>query len=422
MVVDEVEPTGAMPPEHAPIPKGLGASAGPTEGSTVPTDGFVADPDGPANDGGSGSGGSGGGSRPGRGGPGRGRPGRGGLPRAARRWLVVAVAAVIVVLAGLLAWVESEAGAAAHPGPAVVIDVHPGDSLGSVAAQLASHGVISDAFAYRIWLQFHSAPNVQPGRYALEQGAGFGTATAVLAGGPNVFDLALPAGFTVAEVAQRVGQLPGYDGATFEHVATDGSVRSPYQPAGSTNLDGLLGTGTYRIMPPPTHVGQATLDRQLLTRMVDRFDTMAAGAGLVPGSAALGRSPYEVVTVGSIVQKEGVYQKNLGPVARVIYNRLARGMPLQMDSTVLYALHQDGGTVTPADLQTPTPYNTYLNTGLTPTPIGLVSPQALQAALHPPAGNWLFFVVVQRDGTEAFSSTYAGQLANEALARQRGLG
>ncbi|MDA8342680.1 MAG: endolytic transglycosylase MltG [Actinomycetota bacterium] len=366
--MDEVEPTGVAPPEHAAAPLGSG----------------------PRN--------------------------------AGWRWLAVTVAALVVLVGGLVAWVESEAGPAAHPGAQVVVDVRPGDSLASVASQLASHGVISDALAYRIWLQFHTAPVVRPGSYALDRGAGFGTATAVLAGGPNVFDLQLPAGFTVAEVAQRVGQLPGYDGPTFESVATDGSVRSPFQPAGSTNLDGLLGTGTYRILPPATHVDQVTLDRRLLTRMVDRFDATAASDGLVAGSSALGRSPYEVVTVASIVQKEGVYQKNLGPVSRVIYNRLARGMPLQMDSTVLYALHRDGGTVTQADLATPTPYNTYLNTGLTPTPIGLVSPQALQAALQPPPGDWLYFVVVQPDGTEAFSATYAGQLANEALARQRGLG
>jgi UPF0755 protein len=109
-------------------------------------------------------------------------------------------------------------------------------------------------------------------------------------------------------------------------------------------------------------------------------------------------------------------------VARVVYNRLDRDMPLQMDSTVLYALGRDGGTVTSADLRTPSPYNTYLHKGLPPTPTCFPSEEALQAALHPPAGTWLYFVVVQRDGTEAFSDTFAGQQANEALASQRGLG
>jgi UPF0755 protein len=128
------------------------------------------------------------------------------------------------------------------------------------------------------------------------------------------------------------------------------------------------------------------------------------------------------VTVASIVQKEGYYVKNMPDVARVIYNRLAGDMALAMTSTILYSLGQDGGTVTPADHQLNTPYNTYLHTGLTPTPICFPSPAALAAAVSPPAGPWLYFVVVDKDGTEAFTSTYNQQLANERLAQSRGVG
>ena len=109
-------------------------------------------------------------------------------------------------------------------------------------------------------------------------------------------------------------------------------------------------------------------------------------------------------------------------VARVIYNRLAADTPLQMDSTVLYSLGQDGGAVTAQDLQLHTPYNTYLNRGLTPTPICSPSTEALAAAVHPPSGDWLYFVVVNKNGTEAFSATFAEQLANEQLAKARGVG
>jgi UPF0755 protein len=129
-----------------------------------------------------------------------------------------------------------------------------------------------------------------------------------------------------------------------------------------------------------------------------------------------------VISAASIVEKEGYYFKNMPDVARVIYNRLANGTPLQMNSTVLYSLGQDGGVVTAKDLALQTPYNTYLNTGLTPTPICSPSPQALSAAVHPPAGGWLYFVLVSKNGTEAFSDTYAEQLANEQLAKERGVG
>ncbi|HUC35775.1 MAG TPA: endolytic transglycosylase MltG, partial [Acidimicrobiales bacterium] len=117
----------------------------------------------------------------------------------------------------------------------------------------------------------------------------------------------------------------------------------------------------------------------------------------------------------------GVYPQNLAKVARVIYNRLARGMDLQMDSTVLYAEHRDGGTVTSADLALQSPYNTYLHAGLTPSPICFPSQASIEAALSPAQGSWLYFVVVSADGTEAFSNTLAEQEANEALAKSRGL-
>jgi len=311
--------------------------------------------------------------------------------------------------------VQHEASPSGPQGAQVVVSVPVGSGENATASLLASRGVITSSFAYRIWAQFHSLPGVRPGAYAFRQNSSFAQVQDVLAGGPNVFPIDVPAGFTVSELATRVGQLPGRTAAGFLSVATDGSVRSPWQPPGVTSLEGLLAPGTY-VVPP----GES--DRHLLQRMVDRFDAQAAQLGLSTGAAALGYTPYQVVIVASIVEKEGVLVRNMGPVARVVYNRLSRAMPLQMDSTVLYALGQDGGSVTAADLRTPSPYNTYLHKGLPPTPTCFPSRAALQAALHPPAGSWLYFVVVQQDGTEAFADTYAGQLANEALASQRGLG
>ena len=346
------------------------------------------------------------------------RPGSARARRRRHPWRIVAAAVILaglVVLVGGYFWVQSEASPSGPPGAQVLITIPAGTGVNATASLLASKGVIGSSFAFRIWSQFHSVPGVQAGPYAFNRNSSFAAVDQVFTAGPNVFPLVVPPGFTVSELADRVGQLPGHDADTFLTAATDGSVRSPWQPAGVTSLEGLLATGTYTILPGET-------DRQLLTSMVDRFDTLAARAGLATGAERLGYTPYQVVTVASIVEKEGVLEKNMGPVSRVIYNRLDKGTPLQMDSTVLYALGQDGGTVTAADLATQSPYNTYLHSGLPPTPTCFPSEAALEAALHPPHGPWLYFVVVEQDGTEAFSTTYAGQLANEALARQRGLG
>ena len=333
--------------------------------------------------------------------------------RRRRLYVAVVAAVVLAVFVGAVAWYQSQMGGSG--GASVVVTVTPGSSMGTITTALVRQHVVDSSLAFRVYLTLHGTPTVQPGAYLLRRDESFGEVRATLAAGPNVSSVTVLPGFTISEVATRVGQISGHDPAHFLSLANSGTLRSPYEPAGSTNLDGLVGTGTYLVVP-----GES--DETLLGDMIDRFNTLADSVGLTTQAAGLGETPYQAITVASIVQKEGVYQKNLGKVARVIYNRLSHGTPLQMDSTVLYSEHRDGGRVTSADLALNTPYNTYLHTGLTPTPICFPNEASLQAALAPTPGPWLYFVVVSRDGTEAFSSSFAGQQANERLAQSRGLG
>jgi UPF0755 protein len=333
--------------------------------------------------------------------------------RRRRTRLAFAAVVVLALVVGAVAWYQSQLGG---PGGAqVVVAVAPGSSMGTITGSLVRDHVVDNSLAFRVYLTLHGTPTVQPGSYLLRRHDSFADVRAVLAAGPNVSSVTVLPGFTINEVATQVGEVAGHDPAHFLALATSGTVRSPFEPVGSTNLDGLVGTGTYQVVP-----GES--DQTLLQDMIARFDTVAGDVSLTSGAAAVGVTPYQAITIASIVEKEGVYQKNLGKVARVIYNRLARGTPLQMDSTVLYSEHRDGGRVTSADLALNTPYNTYLHAGLTPTPICFPDKASLQAALAPTPGDWLYFVVVSKDGTEAFSSTFAGQQANERLAQSRGLG
>jgi UPF0755 protein len=223
-------------------------------------------------------------------------------------------------------------------------------------------------------------------------------------------------GMTVRAVAQEVGTLPGHDASSFAAVASSGDIHSFYQPVGSDDLEGLLGTGTYTVLP-----GES--DTSILRDMVLRFNAQAQQAGLTFATASeRGFSVYQIVTAASVVQQEGYIAKNMPDVARVIYNRLSIGKPLQMNATVLYPLGEDGGAFTAQDEQVASPYNTYLHTGLPPTPICTPSLTALQAAMNPPLGSWLYFNVVNPNGTEAFSTSFSAQLANEKLAQRLGIG
>ncbi len=334
--------------------------------------------------------------------------------RRGRRRRVLAAIVVAVVLAGAVAWYELEANPLGGPGPAVLVQVRPGQSTGSVVAELTGHKVIGSSLAFRVSELFHGVPTVEPGAYLFHQNLSFGAVRARLAAGPNVSTLEVSAGLTLEEVAQRVTDLlPTTPRGSFL-AAAKGAVHSPYSMPGSGSLEGTIATGRYLVLPGET----AT---HLLGQMVARFDQQAARLHLAAAAAGLGVTPAQLVVVASIVEKEGVYQKNMGKVARVIYNRLETGTPLQMDSTVLYSLGQDGGPVTSADLALDTPYNTYLHTGLPPTAICTPSLAALEAAAHPTPGPWRYFTLVSKDGTEQFSVTYAQQLAAEALAASRGV-
>ena len=333
-----------------------------------------------------------------------------------RRRIVALISGVLLVLIlAFVLWYELEATALGPEGRQVVVTVHEGEGSDSLVDALSQAHVIGSSLAFRISNVFHGSPNPVPGSYALHQNQSFSQVRAVLAGGPNIYPVDVRPGFTLSEVASEVDSLPGHAQGGFATAANSGAVHSEFSPSGSNNLEGMLGTGNYLVLPGESDV---TLVRQMVTR----FDGDATQAGLSVASAAkLGLTPYEVIISASVVEKEGYYPVNMPKTARVIYNRLANGMPLQMDSTVLYALGQDGGPVTAQDLKIQSPYNTYLNLGLPPTPICMPSPIALKAAVDPPAGGWLYFVLVQKNGVMAFSDTYAEQLANEQLAKSRGL-
>jgi UPF0755 protein len=345
-------------------------------------------------------------------------PGRGRHRRRGRRGrlLLTGLGLLVLIVLAFGLWYELQSHALGPPGRREIVQVAAGESVSSVASTLSADKVIGSTFAFKVSGLVHGNPTLQPGSYEFHQNLTFAEVRSILSGGPNIYAVTVNPGLTLSEVATRVDALPGHGGTSFAHLAASGAVHSLFSPAGSDNLEGLLGTGTYLVLPGET-------DTTILVDMVKRFDSQATSAGLTTASAsALGLTPYQLVTAASVVEKEGYIAKNMPDVARVIYNRLGTNTPLQMDSTVLYSLGQDGGPVTPQDLQLPSPYNSYLNKGLPPTPICNPSPTAVSAAVHPPAGGWLYFVVVDKAGTEAFSVTFAGQLANEKLAQQRGVG
>jgi UPF0755 protein len=303
----------------------------------------------------------------------------------------------------------------AHPlspaGAPVAIRVVPGESVAEVANDMDRRGILANAWAFRLDTVIFGTPMIRDGYYLIPKGASHGAIRAILSRPPNAHVVTVFAGSTVRQIARQMATVKG---ELFAKAWQSVALGLPVGQFNAPNSEGLLGVGAYVI-------GDTETPKMLLASMQSRFVSQLSEVGLHPRDTVHGLSMYQFLTAASIVEKEGYYEKNMPKVARVILNRLARGGGLQMDATVLYFLDRDGVKVTPSMLRTKTPYNTYLYPGLTPTPISQIGPVALQAMKDPPKGPWLYFVVVDQSGTEAFAETYAEHVRNIELARSRGL-
>lgn len=329
--------------------------------------------------------------------------------RSRRRLVVVGVLVAIALFAGRLAWSAYPLSA---PGTQTVIKVVPGESLSEVASDLADHHVLSSTLAFKIDLAIFGAPIIRPGIYVVRQNSSHAAIRKALSGGPNANVLYVTPGMTIRQISLQLATIKDSTYTSSFTAVVHNEAR--LNAFGATSLEGLLGTGAYIVGPGET-------PSRLVSHMKSRFLTQLSRVGITPSTVIHGLKAYELITAASIVEKEGFYEKNMPQVGRVILNRLKRGGGLQMDATVLYSLQKDGVKVTPAMLKIDTPYNTYLHPGLTPTPICQMGSAALRAIIDPPAGKWLYFVVVDQTGTEAFAVTYTEHLANIELARSRGL-
>lgn len=331
--------------------------------------------------------------------------------RRLRHPVLTALAAVVIVLlvivgVGLL-WAQSQINPGGKRGPAVAVAIPKGASTSRIGDILASDGVIHNGTLFAYYVRFHGDGPLYPGNYSLPRNSTYSTAISALEAGPKILteNLVIPEGFTLRQIADTVGSLPhmGLSASKFLAAATNGTVRSPYEPAGVNNLEGLLFPATYQVKQ-----GESEVD--ILEQMVGSFNDQAGHLGLTAAASRLGYTPYQLVTVASIVERESKLPGDRGPVASAIYNRLKIGMKLGADSTQTYYLRLTDPTIepTPAQLDTPSPYNTRTNTGLPPTPIANPGLNSLQAATAPPTTTYLYFVEINPDGQLGFASTSSG--------------
>jgi len=334
-----------------------------------------------------------------------------------RRWVVIAVAVVaaVVLVAGVGGiWLSRQLNPPGKPGAAVDVVIPQGSSTRRIASILEHDGVITNAFVFRMYTKFETAGPFRAGTYSLRRHESMSAVVKLLEAGEKltVDRVTIPEGYTLEQIAEKVGELPGRSGPKFLELAKSGTVRSVFEPPGTNSLEGLLFPDTYFVTKQDDEL-------TLLRRMVGAYEQVADDLGIQEQAKAGNITPYQAIVVASLVEREAKVPDDRAKVSRVIYNRLNRGMLLQIDATIQYALGKQKARLTFADLKIDSPYNTYAHAGLPPTPIASPGRATLSAALHPDAGSWLYYVLIDPDGHHGFASTQQqfDQLLAEAHAK-----
>ena len=283
----------------------------------------------------------------------------------------------------------------------VEITVARGDTLSEIARTLRDAGVVRTADAFLNAAETDPrAASIGPGRYLMRLQMS-GTQALALMLDPDSREtsrLVLPEGLRLQQTVDAAAQASGLPKRQFE-AALEEPATLGLPPWSKDRPEGFLFPATYDL------VGDETADA-LLRAFVRRFGQASADLNLEARAAKTGFSPYEVLIIASLIQAEGV-PNDFAKVSRVIYNRLEEDMPLQLDSTVAYALGIVDIQLNEDQLQTQSPYNTYENRGLPPTPINSPGEAAIEAALSPAKGRWLYFVTVNPDTKETkFTRNY----------------
>ncbi|WP_406377465.1 endolytic transglycosylase MltG [Streptomyces sp. NBC_00197] len=216
--------------------------------------------------------------------------------------------------------------------------------------------------------------------------------------------LVIPEGWRSGQVYTAVDKALRMPAGTTKKSLAKANLKLPNDAEG--NPEGYLFPATYPL-------GEKSTPESLLTFMVDTANKKFNGAPVAAGAQRNAMNVYQAVTIASIVQSEAATPADMGKVARVIFNRLERGMPLQMDSTINYAMNRATLNTTQKDTRLNSPYNSYQRMGLPPTPIANPGEEAMRVAINPPAGDWLYFVTV-KPGDTRFTASYEEHQRNVA--------
>jgi len=272
----------------------------------------------------------------------------------------------------------------------VVVRIFPGDTAAVVGQRLQQEGVVASARAFSNAAKVSGQGSaLEPGYYRVHLHMNAALAFALLLKPSTRVQtkITIPEGWRLSQIIAALGQATGNPQGYQQAIKNVAALNLPSFARGQPNT-------------PPIKVLQG---------MVTRFGQEAASVSLPSAAAHAQLTEADVITVASLIQAEGRNPADFPKIARVIYNRLNANpqMPLQLDSTVMFALHRYGIIATAQQIKVKSLYNTYLHTGLPPGPIDSPGDAAIKAALHPAQGTWTYFVTVDpKTGLTKFTNSF----------------
>ena len=311
---------------------------------------------------------------------------------------VLLLALVVGALAAWAIYVPMGPAAGTSDDDAIYVDIAPGTRSDAIATQLEGAGVLRSRYVFDL-MRAVKGGKLIAGEYRFNRPA---TASEVYArmvrGDVYTIPVTIPEGYNIFDIAQAVAAAGlGSGEAMLAAERSQTALISDLSP-NATSLEGYLFPDTYRF-------NRHTTPEQMVAAMVHRFRQVAAQPGLRPDGSGIEMA--RTVILASLVEKEVNQDAERPLVAGVFTNRLAQGMPLATDPSVIYAALLEGryrGEIYASDLESQSPYNTYRHAGLPPGPICNPGVAALKAALAPTRTDYLYFVA-DAEGHSRFSAT-----------------
>jgi len=321
--------------------------------------------------------------------------------------VVKLIVLLLMLVAALASFVAYRAYQTAHTpyksyaAEEVFFTVESGATGSRIGRALEDQGIIEDERLFVASLHLRGETgSLQAGEYRFaEPLSTLEVVERLVEGDIYTFAVTVPEGLTVSETAAHLAAKGLGEAAALEEVFQDVTLIADMD-RNATDLEGYLFPTTYQFTRNPT---PGEVARTMVAQFEEIFDDDRRAK-----SAALGLTPREVVTLASVIEKETGAAEERPLIGSVVWNRLERGMPLAMDSTIIFALKQQGrydGNLRRVDLEMENPYNTYRVAGLPPGPIASPGKASIDAVLEPAETRYLYFVS-KNDGSHHFSTTY----------------